>query len=178
MTARPTNCSGRNREECPRRSKSGGSDGVPEKTIKLDGLAFQWTGPLLSVCPNILRRPEIEPQWRSQKASLGDRLKQGGTVPSTGLDTTSRTGRAKPPKAISKPYTRHLLGIYSGEGSQVRSYSLRILFVFSSYSLRILFVFSWYSHGILHVFLGGSFRGVTGAPRSRCRVHLTGLEMG
>ena len=114
MTARPTNCSGRNREECPRRSKSGVSGGVPEKTIKLDGLAFQWTGLLLSVCPNILRRPEIEPKWHRPKASLGNRSKQDGTVPSTGPDTASGKGRTKPPQATPKPYTRHILGINSG----------------------------------------------------------------
>ena len=60
----------------------------------------------------------------------------------------------------------------------MRSYSLRVLFVFSSYSHGILMVFSWYSHGILHVFLGGSLRGATAAPRNHRRVPLIGLEMG
>src|ERR1039458_9831269 len=65
------------------------------------------------------------------------------------------SGVQRHPKATPKPHQSHtkatpkpppcdLQAKYTREGSHVRSYSLRVLFVFSSYSHGILMVFSTY----------------------------------
>ena len=43
------------------------------------------------------------------------------SAPSAAKLPRCRAGRAKPPKAISKPYTRHILGIDSGVQSHLKA---------------------------------------------------------
>jgi hypothetical protein len=55
------------------------------------------------------------------------------------------SGGEPPEIATVKPLTRHQQATHKPAGWEMRSYSLRIRFVFASYSLRILFVFCSYS---------------------------------